>query len=90
VEWRAALDQLRSELSTQPAVTGRFTFATRRTAPASDPRLWVNPDVTLISAYERLTGGRGREVPATPVISDDTTKPEKGGKSAVSATGEND
>jgi len=27
--------------------------------------LWVNPYVTLISAYERLIEGRGREVPAT-------------------------
>jgi hypothetical protein len=26
VEWRAALDQLRSEISTQPAVASAFTF----------------------------------------------------------------
>ena len=24
--------------------------------------LWVNPYVTLVSAYERLIGGRGREI----------------------------
>jgi len=27
-----------------------------------DGWLWVNPYVTLISAYERLIGGRGREI----------------------------
>jgi hypothetical protein len=27
-----------------------------------DGWLWVNPYVTLVSAYERLIGGRGREV----------------------------
>jgi hypothetical protein len=34
-----------------------------------DGWLWVNPYVTLISAYERLIGGRGREIgpePASP------------------------
>jgi murein DD-endopeptidase MepM/ murein hydrolase activator NlpD len=37
-----------------------------------DGWLWVNPYVTLISAYERLTGGRGREIrpepPALPTV----------------------
>ena len=32
-----------------------------------DGWLWVNPYTTLISAYERLIGGRGREVPVTPL-----------------------
>src|SRR5213592_869392 len=38
VEWRAARDQLRSELSTQPAVASAFTFLGRRRLVASDPR----------------------------------------------------
>ncbi|MFO1111080.1 MAG: M23 family peptidase [Bradyrhizobium sp.] len=32
-----------------------------------DGWLWVNPYVTLISAYERLIGGRGREIGNEPV-----------------------
>ena len=32
-----------------------------------DGWLWVNPYVTLISAYERLIGGRGREIGTDPV-----------------------
>ena len=38
VEWRAALDQLRSEISTQPTVASAFTFLGRRRLAASDPR----------------------------------------------------
>jgi murein DD-endopeptidase MepM/ murein hydrolase activator NlpD len=38
VEWRAVLDQLRSEISTQPAVASRFTFSGQRRVPAWDPR----------------------------------------------------
>jgi hypothetical protein len=38
VEWRAALDQLRSEIGTQPAVVPSFTFFGRRRLPAFDPR----------------------------------------------------
>lgn len=38
VEWRAALDQLKAEMSAQPAVAARFTFSGRRRLPASDPR----------------------------------------------------
>ena len=38
VEWRAALDQLRSEISTQPAVASDFTFTGQRRLPAFDPR----------------------------------------------------
>ncbi len=35
-----------------------------------DGWLWVNPYVTLISAYERLIHGRGREIgPESPVVS---------------------
>jgi hypothetical protein len=38
VEWRAVLDQFRSEISAQPAVAPDFTFARRWRLPASDPR----------------------------------------------------
>lgn len=38
VQWREALDQLRSEINTQPAVATRFTFAGQRRVPAWDPR----------------------------------------------------
>jgi Peptidase family M23 len=38
VEWRAALDQLRSEIATQPAIVSDFTFLGRRRLPAFDPR----------------------------------------------------
>ncbi len=38
VEWRAALDQLRSEISTQPAMASAFTFSGQRRLPAFDPR----------------------------------------------------
>ena len=38
VEWRAVLDQLRSEINTQPAIASTFTFAGQRRVPAYDPR----------------------------------------------------
>lgn len=38
VEWRAALDQFKSEISAKPALVDRFTFSSRRRLPASDPR----------------------------------------------------
>ena len=38
VEWRAALDQLRSEINTQPAIASAFTFASQRRVPRWDPR----------------------------------------------------
>ena len=38
VEWRAVLDQLRSEINTQPAIASAFTFASQRRVPRSDPR----------------------------------------------------
>jgi hypothetical protein len=38
VEWRAALDQLRGEINSQPTIAPRFTFASRQRVPASDPR----------------------------------------------------
>jgi hypothetical protein len=45
-----------------------------------DGWLWVNPYVTLISAYERLIRGRGREIgpdiAAAPEIAHASAKPE--------------
>jgi hypothetical protein len=38
VEWRAVLDQMRSEIGAVPAVAADFTFALQRRVPASDPR----------------------------------------------------
>ena len=38
VDWRAAVDQLRSEINTQPAIASDFTFTGRRRLPAYDPR----------------------------------------------------
>jgi hypothetical protein len=38
VEWRAALDQLRSEINTQASIAPDFTFARRWRLSASDPR----------------------------------------------------
>ena len=38
VEWRAALDQFRTEVSGQPAAASTFSFAIQQRFPASDPR----------------------------------------------------
>ena len=38
VDWRAALDQLRSEIGTETAVASRFTFSGQRRVPPWDPR----------------------------------------------------
>jgi murein DD-endopeptidase MepM/ murein hydrolase activator NlpD len=38
VEWRAVLDQLRSEIGAQPSVVSAFTFSGQRRVPAYDPR----------------------------------------------------
>jgi murein DD-endopeptidase MepM/ murein hydrolase activator NlpD len=38
VEWRAVLDQLRSELDAAPVAASNFTFAGQRRVSASDPR----------------------------------------------------
>jgi hypothetical protein len=38
VEWHAAVDQLRTEINSRPAVASAFTFAGQRRLPASDPR----------------------------------------------------
>lgn len=38
VDWRAALDQIRAEIGSRPAVAGDFIFAPRRSVPRFDPR----------------------------------------------------
>ncbi|ANW02315.1 M23 family metallopeptidase [Bradyrhizobium icense] len=38
VEWRAVLDQLRTEINSRPAIAQRFTFAGRQRMPAWDSR----------------------------------------------------
>jgi Peptidase family M23 len=39
VEWRAALDQLRSEINSRPAVAPAFSFTGQRRLPPFDPRM---------------------------------------------------
>ncbi|MCK1714426.1 MULTISPECIES: M23 family peptidase [unclassified Bradyrhizobium] len=38
VDWRAALDQLRTEINSRPQIAGDFIFAPRRSVPRYDPR----------------------------------------------------
>lgn len=38
VDWRTALDQLRTEINSHPPVAGDFIFAPRRSVPRFDPR----------------------------------------------------
>ncbi len=38
VDWRAALDQLRTEINSRPQIAGDFIFAPRRSVPRHDPR----------------------------------------------------
>lgn len=38
VDWRAALDQLRTEINSRPQIAGDFIFVPRRSVPRFDPR----------------------------------------------------
>jgi hypothetical protein len=59
VEWRAALDQLRSEISTQPAIASAFTFTGQRRPPAFDPR--ATPALVQLNAVtSQIFSGIGR------------------------------
>jgi murein DD-endopeptidase MepM/ murein hydrolase activator NlpD len=59
VEWRAVLDQLRSEISAQPSVASTFTFAGQRRVPASDPR--STPALMQLNAVtSKIFAGIGR------------------------------
>ena len=59
VEWHAALDQLRSEIGTQPAVVPSFTFSGRRRLPAFDPRS-MPALVQLNAVTSQIFAGIGR------------------------------
>ena len=39
-DWRAALDQVRTEINAHPAIAGDFVFAQRRSVSRFDPRAW--------------------------------------------------
>src|SRR5947209_19046256 len=59
VEWSAALDQLRSELNSEPAVASAFTFSGQRRFAASDPR--STPALVQLNALtSQLFNGIGR------------------------------
>jgi len=59
VEWRAVLDQLRSEIGTQSSVASAFTFASQRRVPASDPR--STPALVQLNAMtSQIFAGIGR------------------------------
>ena len=59
VEWRAVLDQLRTEIATYPAIASRFTFAGQRRVPAWDPR--STPALVQLNAINAvLFAGIGR------------------------------
>ena len=65
VEWRAVLDQLRSEISTQPAIASRFTFSGQRRVPAWDPR--STPALVQLNAITSpIFAGIGRS--SVPVL----------------------
>jgi hypothetical protein len=59
VEWRAALDQLRSEINTRPAVASALAFSGQRRLPALDPR--ATPALVQLNAVtSRIFTGIGR------------------------------
>ncbi len=64
-DWRAALDQLRSELGTKPSVASAFTFVTRRRLSGFDPRS-MPALVQLNAVTSRIFTGISRS--AIPVL----------------------
>jgi hypothetical protein len=59
VEWRGALDQLRSEINTQAEIAPAFSFARRYRLPAYDPR--SAPALVQLNAItSRIFAGIGR------------------------------
>jgi hypothetical protein len=59
VDWRAALDQLRSEINAQPAVASDFTFTSWRRLAAYDPR--ATPALVQLNAVtSQIFTGIGR------------------------------
>jgi hypothetical protein len=63
VDWRGALDQLRSEIGSQPNVAPAFTFSGQRRLPAFDPRSM--PAMVQLNAVtsQTFTGIRRSPVP---------------------------
>ena len=59
VDWRAALDQLRTEIGAQPSVVPAFTFARRYRLAASDPRS-LPAFVQLNATTSQIFTGIGR------------------------------
>jgi hypothetical protein len=59
VDWRAALDQLRIEVGTQPSVVPAFTFVGRHRLSASDPRA-MPALVQLNATTSQIFTGIGR------------------------------
>src|SRR5664279_895219 len=59
VEWRAAIDQFRSEINSQPAVASAFTFSGQRRLAAFDPRL-TPALVQLNGVTSQIFAGIGR------------------------------
>jgi hypothetical protein len=64
-EWRAVLDQLRSEIGTQPSVAPSFSFAKRSRLPGFDPRS-LPALVQLNAATSEIFTGIDRS--AAPVL----------------------
>jgi hypothetical protein len=65
VEWRAVLDELRSEINAQPAIASAFTFSGQRRLPAFDPRS-MPALVQLNAVTSQIFTGIGRS--AVPVL----------------------
>jgi hypothetical protein len=59
VEWRPALDRLRAEINTRPAVAPSFTFSGQRRLPAFDPRT-MPALVQLNAVTSQIFTGIGR------------------------------
>jgi hypothetical protein len=59
VEWRAGLDQLRSEINSRPTIASEFTFPARRRVPAFDPRS-MPALVQLNAVTSKIFAGIGR------------------------------
>src|SRR5690349_25131660 len=75
VEWRAALDQFRTEVSGQPAAASTFSFAIQQRYAASDPRSM--PALMQLNAItsENFTGIRRSPIPVLLPF-DTTARPE--------------
>jgi murein DD-endopeptidase MepM/ murein hydrolase activator NlpD len=59
VEWRAVVDQLRSEINAAPSIASVLTFSGRRRLPASDPR--TTPALVQLNAMtSQIFAGIGR------------------------------